>query len=44
MYLTSLASRECEIHDILNEFNEVNKGSDFSAEVLEDVIDHIEDV
>ena len=44
MFLTSLASRECEIHDILNDFNEVNKNSDFSAEVLEDVIDHIEEI
>ena len=44
MYLTSLASRESEIHDILKEFHEVNKGSDYSANVLEDVIDHIEDV
>ena len=25
MYLTSLASRECEINDILKEFHEVNK-------------------
>ena len=44
MYLTSLAGRDCEIHEILNEYNQINKTSEFQAEVLEDVIDRIEEI
>lgn len=42
MYITSLASRDAEVKDIIKEFNDINCHSDFCAEVLEDVIEHIE--
>jgi HD superfamily phosphodiesterase len=43
MYLTSLASREQEIHEILKEYNEVHKEG-FPAEDLHEVIENIDDI
>ena len=43
MHLTSLASRDQEIHDILLEYNNIHKFS-FPAEDLDEIIENIDEI
>jgi hypothetical protein len=43
MYLTSLASREQEINEILKEYNQIHI-EDFPAKELDEVIENIEEI
>jgi hypothetical protein len=43
MYLTSLANRDNEIQDILDEYNQLHKDP-FPAEDLDEVIENIDEI